>query len=464
MPNHLTRREFLKDMGLLGVSVGLGKAGVDAVEAFGESSGDQLSLIDRPPWVREVDVPTTEVNWEVMKRYSETDTCRTAGYPKYVGPDEVKRQSAQRTANLLKWAKEGRPGWTLRDQAVYNADSSVASSTFMPKTEGVKSPEERGLPRYEGTPEDNAIMMRAVMRSFGAATVGFVELDPNTTEKLIYDHDPDGKQLVFTDDEKPSETDTTRFIPRKARWVMTWTVQMSQEQLTRAPSPLGAATTAMAYDRNTFIINRIQNFLHAIGYMGLGEQGINALGIAPAFAVMAGLGELGRINRLITPEYGPMVRAFKMVMDLPVAPTKPINAGISNFCRSCKICAEYCPSGALSMETEPTWDVKGGWNNPGHKAWFEDSTKCRTYWNEVGTNCGICFAVCPFAQKDRAAVHRMVQATIGTTGMFNGLFASLSRAAYLNQPAGEPQKDATEWWKSNFPEMGFDSTRGHGNG
>jgi reductive dehalogenase len=461
MPNHLSRREFLKDMGLLGVGVGAGVAApLGAVEAFGEDWNDKITLIDRPWWVKEVDQPTTEINWEGMQRFNERNTARR-GFPKYVGDDEVKRLSDMQAANVKKFVAENKPGYSLRDMALYNADSMVPGTTFLPPAEGILTPEDRGVSRWEGTPEENSTMIRAAMRSFGAATVGFVELYPETTEKLIYSIDPDGKELVFTDDEQPSETETSRFIPRKARWVIVWTVQMSQETLTRAPTPLGAMTTAMAYDRNNFITHRLQSFLKGIGYIGLGEQGINALGIAPAFGAMAGLGEVGRINRLITPEYGPMVRVFKMVTDLPLAPTKPIDAGILNFCKACKTCAEYCPSGALSFDTEPSWDVKGDWNNPGHKAWFENSIACRSYWYEVGTNCGICFSVCPFSQKDKAFIHQMVQATVATTPLFNGFFTDMSRLSYLSKPAGEPQKDTEEWWNLDLPEMGFETSRGH---
>ena len=75
----------------------------------------------------------------------------------------------------------------------------------------------------------------------------------------------------------------------------------------------------------------MQEFFRGLGYMGLGESSINALGIAPAFGVLGGLGELSRLNRLITPEFGPMVRVFIMITDLPVATDKPIDAGIMKF-------------------------------------------------------------------------------------------------------------------------------------
>ncbi|MFW5709418.1 MAG: reductive dehalogenase, partial [Chloroflexota bacterium] len=315
---------------------------------------------------------------------------------------------------------------------------------------------------WEGTPEENSEMIRAALRAFGAATVGFLELDENT-EKLIYSIDPDGKELVISEDQDvPEETETQRIIPKKARWVITWTVQMSQEGMTRSPTPLGAATTSMAYALGRATQSRLQAFLRGIGYYGLGEAQTNALGIAPAFGVLAGLGEMSRLNRLITPEYGPMVRVFKVITNLPLAPTKPIDAGIMNFCRACKTCATYCPSGSLSTSSEPSYETQGGWNRGGVKTWYENSLTCRNYWAEVGTNCGICFAVCPFSVKDRAFIHKMVKGVIGTTTIFNSTFADLSRRLYAPGEMDKPQKDTEEWWTLDYSEFGFDTTQGHG--
>ncbi len=464
MPHNLTRREFLKDVGLLGAAIGAGSS-LAPMEAFGENWSDKAGLVERPFWVKETDWPTMEIDWKVMQRYNEQNTCRS-GFAKYVSKDELKRLGDLQTANMAKFVKAGKPGYTLRDMALYDSinkriggPGAVKTSFLGPKD--VPTPQERGVPRWEGKPEENSEMIRAALRAFGAATVGFVELDPNTTENLLYSVDPDGKDLLIMDVDQPSETDKARIIPRKARWVIVWTVQMSQESLARVPTPLGAMTTNIAYEINQAIISRLQGFLRGIGYMGLGEASINALGIAPAFATMAGLGEMSRINRLITPEYGPMVRVFKMVTDLPLAPTKPINAGIMEFCKYCKTCAQYCPSNALSLDTDPTWEPRGAWSNKGHRAYFENSVACRSYWYEIGTNCGICFSVCPFAQKDKAAVHKLVQATIGVTPALDNFFAQMSRTSYLSKPSGEPQKDPAAWWKLDLPELGIDSTRGH---
>jgi len=95
--------------------------------------------------------------------------------------------------------------------------------------------------------------------------------------------------------------------------------------------------------------------------------------------------------------------------------------------------------------------------------------KCRTYWRYVGTNCGLCFAACPYAAKDKAIIHDIVKATIGTTTIFNSAMARMGRFAYLDVPPYGPNaepvplKDADEWWTLDLPEYGIDTTRGHRN-
>jgi reductive dehalogenase len=430
------------------------------VAAFGESWSDQAGIAPRPPWVRTVDIPTVEIDWESIYRFDERNTVRR-GWSKYLDEEAFAAVQELNETRIYERSRNGQPGYSVRDIALYRSSGIGATQSFL-GPDNVKTPEELGIARWEGTPEDNSEMIRAALRSFGAATVGFVELDENT-EKLIYSIDPDGKELVISEEQDiAEETETQRIIPKKARWVIVWTVQMSQEGMTRSPTPLGAATTAMSYAIGRATQSRLQGFLRGIGYYGVGEAQTNALAIAPAFGVLAGLGELSRLNRMISPEYGPMVRVFKLITNLPLAPTKPIDAGIMNFCRTCKTCATYCPSGSLSTASEPSYETQGAWSRGGVKTWYENSLTCRNYWAEVGTNCGICFAVCPFSVKDRALIHQLVKGTIGTTTIFNSTLAELSRATYSPGKMDEPQKDPEEWWSLDYSEYGVDSTQGHG--
>jgi epoxyqueuosine reductase len=296
-------------------------------------------------------------------------------------------------------------------------------------------------------------MLRAAMRHFGAATVGFVELDERT-RKLIYSHDPDGKALVFEDVDQASETADERVIPNAARWAVVYTVQMSNETLRRAPTVIAAQASMAAYARGLHIQNLTQEFLRGLGFQGLGEAVTNGLGVGPGLAVMGGLGEMSRANRLITPEFGPMVRIYKLITDLPLAPDQPIDAGIVEFCKRCRKCAEACPAGALSRKDDPDYDIVGTWSNAGHQAYFEDAVKCLTYmYARAGSDCGICLAVCPFSKQSKAWLHDWVKAGISTAPAADSAIRSLDDAFSYGA-----QKSSTEWWALDLPEYGIDST------
>jgi len=452
----LSRRDFLRLAGLgAGASLAVpqlgghgAKQGAPQVE-FADPAGRPT----RPWWVKTTDKPTVEIAWDKMQRFDEQNgSVRGPGFAKYVGQAEVDRLDAIQADKTRQRILAEDPGYTLKDYALASAQEVRTGVSFLgPRL--AATPEERGVPKWTGKPEEAARILRVAMRHMGAANVGFIELDENT-RKLIYSHDPDGKALVFTDDPVASETDMTRYIPHAAKYVIVYTVQMSREALKRAPTMLAQQTTSLSYLRGNQIQSSTQEFLRTLGYQGLGESSTNALGIAPALGVLAGLGELSRLNRLITPEHGPMVRVFKLLTDLPVATDKPIDAGIMTFCKTCKKCAEACQPGALSFDEEPTWEVRGGWNNPGHKAYFEDSTKCLTYWREsVQSNCGICFAVCPFAKENKAWIHEWVKAGVATVPALDGFVRAMDDAFGYGA-----QKSPEAWWHLDLPELGIDTT------
>jgi reductive dehalogenase len=453
-----SRREFLRIAGL-----GLGSAAVVTSAATNKTSSqtktmskatfsDPAGRPNRPWWVKTVDEPTTEIDYDVVERFSEQAvTVRGPGLGIHGGADLPGQLAEEGAALKAERLKNGTPGWALKDQALYNAQMwDLRGESFYLGPQTVQTPEDMGIPKWSGSPEEAAKILRAAMRHFGAATVTFHELTDDT-KKFIYSHDPDGKELIFTDEDEAYETEEARYIPNKCKYVIVFAVQMSLETLRRSPTHTACQTTLGCYGRSRRIQGLTQEFLRGLGYQALGEASINALGIAPAFAVLSGMGEMGRFNRVITPEYGPMVRIFKILTDLPVATDKPIDAGILEFCKSCKKCAEACPSGALSFEDEPTWEVAGGWNVPGHKAWFEDSVKCMTYWRTgSGNNCTICFAVCPFSKEDKAWIHDWVRFGISTVPVLDGFYRTMDDAFGYGV-----QADPEEWWGLDLPEYGF---------
>lgn len=445
----------------------------------------------RPWWVSWVDEPTMEVDWEGMERFDATK-IQQVSWKRYVGEEKAKQLNREREEKFKQWILDNKPGYTLRDRALdisYGQSGSVpvtflgtwANTISETKEEGhfytrdvtvsrlhdparprPLSPEELGIPRYEGRPEENSRMIRAALRHFGASQVGFVELDERH-RKLIYAVDAlDGKRLEFEGVDKAYETEDKRVIPEKARWVIVFSLQMSEELIKRrsglAPTAFSSSASGSAYGRARNIMDRLQTFLHVLGYQGLMGMWFNGLGIAPALGVMAGLGEMSRLNRMISPEYGPLQRIFKVVTDLPLAPTKPIDAGIMRFCKTCKVCAEKCPAGTLSLETEPFWEPVGPWNNPGHRTWYENSTSCRTWWSVSTAGCSTCFAVCPFSKKDKSFMHRIVKATISknpfATGLVNGFITKMDSVFGYQR-----QRDLEAWWRLNMPPHGINDTK-----
>lgn len=449
----ISRRSFFKMAGLFGASVAAkdvpsSRSSGRATRKLG-TTGKQ----DRPWWVRTVEQPTTKVDWDRIERFDARDTVRGAGLKRYVGTDEAERIREAASKLGSDRLKMNFPGFTLKDHAMESAQRSLAQgarSYLGPQR--APTPQDRGMPKWQGPTDEAARILRVAMRHFGAATVGFVELNRDT-RKLIYSHDPDGRQLVFTNTDQAKETTDERTIPSTAKWLIAYTVQMSNETFKRAPAITADQTTMLCYARGLHVQIRTQEFLRGLGYQGLGESSTNALGIGPAFAVLAGLGELSRQNRLITPEFGPMVRVFKMITDLPVTVDKPIDAGIIEFCRHCKKCAEACPAGALSLDDEPSWEVRGGWSNPGHEAYFEDSLACERYRKEgTGTGCGICFSVCPFSKKNKVWIHEGVKAAISTVPFLDPFLRAMDDAFSYGA-----RKDPEEWWELDLPEYGIDS-------
>lgn len=456
--HQINRRDFLKNAAAAGAVVGA--AGAGALALAGETLGAATAgdVYKRPWWVRQVDEPTTGVNWEAVQRVNaRTNILIGEGWRRLVGTDEAARMQQITAENEQQRILNAVSGYTLKDYALdaaFTAGQHTMHRSFL-GSQQAKTPEERGVPRWSGTPAVAAQIIKVAMRHMGAASVGIVHLDERT-RRLIYSVDPDGKELVFEDVPTAYEDESRRVIPNRAEWVIVYAVQMSTETMKRAPTKLAEMTTELSYLRGLTIQNSLQEFLRGLGYQGLGEATLNGLGIAPALAVMGGLGELSRQNRVITPEYGPMVRLFKLITDLPLAPDRPIDAGIARFCRTCKKCAEACPPGALSFDTEPGWTPVGSWNQAGHQAWFEDSRKCRTYWHEkAGTNCGICFSVCPFSKMGKSFVHRLIQMQIATVPAADDLTRNLDDAFGYGV-----QKDPETWWQLDLPEMGIDTHKG----
>jgi hypothetical protein len=101
-----------------------------------------------------------------------------------------------------------------------------------------------GVPRWDGSPEEAARTVAKAARYFGAAGVGFCELD----RRWVYGRSRYGKEIVFEDVEEAYVTEEKAVIPESHGWVVALTVPMEHEEHSYAPTALEVAT-GMGYSR-----------------------------------------------------------------------------------------------------------------------------------------------------------------------------------------------------------------------
>jgi reductive dehalogenase len=303
-------------------------------------------------------------------------------------------------------------------------------------------------------------MVRAFLRFHGAGQVAFMELDTNTTEKLIYSYDTgsgqaQGPKITIADVDQPSETATERIMPKKARWVILYTIRMADELMRRAPTEFVVAPTNLGYNLKSIMQGQLQLFLRGLGYMGLGEASTaNALGSKVGMGIMAGLGEHCRAMHVITPEQGLRQRIFAVVTDLPLAPGKPVDFGVMRFCRVCKKCSDVCPPKAINGDTEPSWNILGDYQQAGIKSWHRIEPRCLSYIKQSGSSqgCILCFAVCPLSKGKNESIYQdFIKRTIATTPTFDRAIRKMDDFLGYGQ-----RNDPDTFWKMDLPPFGWD--------
>jgi reductive dehalogenase len=287
-----------------------------------------------------------------------------------------------------------------------------------------------GIPRWEATPEENLHTLAAAIHFYGGREIGAVEIT-DKTKKVWYSYDSRGRPYTFEDVDEPySDSEKASVTPNKCRWVINWNTYQSGLSRYNAPegfNVLNKAATHQGYSDASIQIARVQFFLRTLGYQAVSSRcGGNNVGLG----VLAGLSEHGRTDYGISPVKGALVRVAQfMVTDLPLAPTKPIDAGIWRFCQTCKKCSELCPAGAMSMDNEPSYENLNQGNGYGLKSYHVDYPACHPYRGGPGGlvlgGCGICQGVCVFTKLSNAAIHDVVKTTIGVTGLFDGFFRQM---------------------------------------
>ncbi|MCL5943161.1 MAG: reductive dehalogenase [Actinobacteria bacterium] len=186
-------------------------------------------------------------------------------------------------------------------------------------------------PPVTDSPEAMNAVVKKVARFFGADLVGVCAVHPH----WVYSHEFDLLEREHRLLELPEGCDTAVVLA----------VAMDRTGIQAAPTGVAGAATGLGYSKMAFVANLLATFIRGLGYRAIPCGNDTALSIPLAMA--AGLGEGSRMGLLVTPEHGPRVRLCKVFTDLPLASDRYRPFGVVEFCRTCKKCADHCPSRAI---------------------------------------------------------------------------------------------------------------------
>ena len=444
MPDDVKRRDFLAACAGVG---GFAAGGVSSSAAFQAINDDDNAASSKPWWVSQVDEPVLGINDDVYARFNQHKNVLNA-YRDYVTEERAQEVEEMKAAMRAEVEAGTLPGYRREDNALMLAGWTLRGTGNMNRGLRSWAPQRRGGPAtpWETTSEKAANVVKRAARFFGAADTGIAPLDRRHIFSRSY-----GVDIHFEEVDEAYEIEgETAVIPEKVKYAIAVVVRMSPDVAAVAPSQLCDATTSLGYSRLEFTVGHLGAFIRNLGYTAI--PSVNGMGSSPAFAVDAGLGEMGRTNRFISPTFGPAVQLGKVLTDMPMAVDKPIHFGLKEFCTVCGRCAETCPSEALSFDEQPSFKVRGEFNNPGHQTWSEDCVKCFEFWEESNSYCSTCIMVCPWAKKDKTALHEVIKASSAKMPILDRLLVAMDERFGYGR-----MKDPDAWWNLDLQEHGVDS-------
>jgi reductive dehalogenase len=360
-----------------------------------------------PWWVKTVDEITTETDDSRLEK----PKFHAIAHGALFEPERLEENAEKSKEFVATGIKEDIAGRSLPDLALH-----YAANTYMHFTVGslgdpyfnvapgigeigsswkLHPPQSLGLPPWKASPERASDVVEAAGNQLGAAMVGITTIDPRWLNANV---------SISSEVDQVTNDGMKTIIPERMKYVICLMGVCPPNLVDRNLTELGAAGDRAGYEAAFMAYVRMLRFVKGLGY-----DAFDLMPVAPVipFAIASGLGELGRMNRLVNPIFGGNVRLGAVLTDLPLAVDKPIDFGLQKFCSECKKCARSCPSNAISKADQPYWETFNQWQASGKKAYFEDNEACFTFQSSKDIYCSTCMAVCPWSKQDRTLLHEM---------------------------------------------------------
>lgn len=161
----------------------------------------------------------------------------------------------------------------------------------------------------------------------------------------------------------------------------------------RVPSLTSERAALNTYAQLEDRMSGLADWLRAQGYAARAEGYIGE-SLYIAYAVQAGLGQLGLNGQLLTPHAGSRCRLHVLTTDAPLELDQPVDYGIEGVCDECQICVRRCPVGAIpKTRSEHRGVMKAKLN----------TKRCLPLMAQTA-GCSICMKVCPVQRYGMNAV------------------------------------------------------------
>jgi len=201
---------------------------------------------------------------------------------------------------------------------------------------------------------------------------------------------------------------------------------------------MGDPISFQAYQHLGMVAETMANYIRRLGWDASAQYGpsfVNRYSVLlPPLLLAAGMGEVSRAGIILNPYLGLGYKAAAILTNMPLIPDKPIDFGLQSFCQKCKICAQNCPSNAITTGDKVFYN--------GYETWKLDTRRCASFnfTNKNGTMCNTCVKSCPWTNPPTWP-HNLVRRMVMGSRLTHQIAI---RAAYLlEQGKGHPDQ---KWW------------------
>jgi len=201
---------------------------------------------------------------------------------------------------------------------------------------------------------------------------------------------------------------------------------------------MGDPISFQAYGHLALVAETMANYVRRLGWDASVQYGPSFVDkysvLMPPLLLWAGIGEGCRAGIILNPYLGLGFKAAAILTNMPVIPDKPIDFGLQRFCQDCRICAQSCPSHAISTGDKVLYN--------GYETWKLDTKRCASFnfTNKKGTMCNRCVKSCPWTQPQTPA-HNLVRSLVTRSRLAQR--AAVAGSGFLGAGRDHPDQ---KWW------------------